>query len=534
MADWKFDPTPEWPEASRVWPDMRGNDDTRATDDAAMRPMEGAPPASEFAEAEPTGEMPTDEMPTGGAPTEAEPSTLEGVGVEGVGPERAEAALPTDTGEATAASSGDAETPATSPGDAEVPSLTTVESRRAIEALRSGVPNRDAVRALGSGQLHIETRVRALLDRAADDVVAGAPTPGLLVAGDFGTGKSHLLEYLQDIALAENFVCSKIVVSKETPLHDPARLFRAAVQSARVPKRRGAALTEIAFSLAFDTRAYADFVTWANGPEARLNSRFPASLFLWERTREEEIHDRIISFWAGDPLEVRELRGWLRDQGEAATYKLESVAKRDLPMQHFAFLAHLIAAAGYSGWVLLVDELELIGQYAFKSRAKSYAELARWAGKVKGEGLPGVVTVFAITHDFSRRVLEERNDLERIPGKLRASGNDADERLARAAEAGMRLIARESHLLRPPTRATIDRAYERIRAIHGAGYRWEPPALSPGEQTTSTSMRQYVRRWINEWDLQRLYPTYQPQTAFETLDVDYHEDPDLERADPLP
>ncbi len=98
----------------------------------------------------------------------------------------------------------------------------------------------------------------------------------------------------------------------------------------------------------------------------------------------------------------------------------------------------------------------------------------------------------------------------------------------------LRLIARESHLLRPPTRATIDRAYERIRAIHGAGYRWEPPALSPGEQTTSTSMRQYVRRWINEWDLQRLYPTYQPQTAFETLDVDYHEDPDLERADPLP
>src|SRR5687768_12451245 len=67
--------------------------------------------------------------------------------------------------------------------------VTRVQARRAIEALRAGVPNHDAVLALGGGQPRIEARFRSLLERAADDVAKGTQTPGLLVAGDFGTGK---------------------------------------------------------------------------------------------------------------------------------------------------------------------------------------------------------------------------------------------------------------------------------------------------------------------------------------------------------
>jgi hypothetical protein len=44
-------------------------------------------------------------------------------------------------------------------------------------------------------------------------------------------------------------------------------------------------------------------------------------------------------------------------------------------------------------------------------------------------------------------------------------------------------------------------------------------------------MRQYVRRWINEWDLLRLYPDYRPTIEVGQLTVDYAEDPDLERDD---
>src|SRR5712692_3258604 len=69
-----------------------------------------------------------------------------------------------------------------------------IKHRRAIEALRSGVPNRDAVLALGCTQPAIEERFRAQLQAAKEGAKAGAQAPGLLIAGDFGSGKSHLLE----------------------------------------------------------------------------------------------------------------------------------------------------------------------------------------------------------------------------------------------------------------------------------------------------------------------------------------------------
>ena len=105
-----------------------------------------------------------------------------------------------------------------------------LHARRAIEALRR-VPNRDAVRLLSTQQPQVEARFRRQLAALAEDAAAGRPTPGLLIAGDFGAGKSHLLEYLEHAALEEHMVCSRIVISKETPLYDIRRVFRAAVQS---------------------------------------------------------------------------------------------------------------------------------------------------------------------------------------------------------------------------------------------------------------------------------------------------------------
>ena len=131
-----------------------------------------------------------------------------------------------------------------------------LHARRAIEALRAGVPNRDAVRALGSAQPQAEEEFWRRLQGAGDDFARGVQTPGLLVAGDFGAGKSHLLAYLQHLALQQNFVCSTVVISKETPLYDPAKLYRAALEGAAVPGHTGAALAEIAApTLATESRS---------------------------------------------------------------------------------------------------------------------------------------------------------------------------------------------------------------------------------------------------------------------------------------
>ena len=154
----------------------------------------------------------------------------------------------------------------------------SVERRRALEALRAGVPNRDAVMVLGSMQQGVDDRFTELL-AAVDGLPDGAAPGGMLVGGGFGSGKSHALEHLSHMALSEGFVVSKVVVSKETPLHDPTKMYRAAIEAAKVPGRPGSAIDEIVAGLRIDagpTRSSIGGCT-SRVPPSTAGSRPPSS-----------------------------------------------------------------------------------------------------------------------------------------------------------------------------------------------------------------------------------------------------------------
>lgn len=406
-----------------------------------------------------------------------------------------------------------------------------VQSWRAIEALRAGVPNRDAVQGLGSSQSAIEERFRMQLAAVREGFSQGTAAEGTLIAGGFGSGKSHLLEYLQHIALENNFVCSKVVISKETPLYDPAKVYNAAMQSAKVPGRTGAALTEVAHRIDFNSNGYTQFFQWVNRPDNRLSTRFAATVFVFERGRGDrnpEVSDRIIQFWSGNPIKVGELRGWLQEWGEAATYKIDKVSVKELALQRYWFVPQVMVAAGYAGWVILIDEVELIGRYSLKQRAKSYSEVARLMGKLAGDSIPGLTTVLSITDDFESAVIQApRNDEEKIPGKLRAGGQDAEGLLASQAERGMRIIQRDNVFIERPTEATIREIYDKVSAMYTRTYGWTPPMDYQSPDNTE-QIRQHVKRWINEWDLKRLDPEYNPEIEVTKLKQDYTEDLNLQ------
>jgi hypothetical protein len=398
-----------------------------------------------------------------------------------------------------------------------------IAPRRMIEALRSGVPNRDAVRELGTSQRVIEQQFSTLLE----DVAKGEGSRGLLVGGDFGTGKSHLLESLQHVALDGGFVTSKVVVSKETPLHDPVKVFRTAVSNTMVPNHRGSAIAEIARGLDFDSDRFRELSRWVDSDEAGLNERFGATLYLYKdlHGEDEEFAERILRFWSGDPLLSGEIKRRLRDVGEAATYPLSKVTLSELALQRFRFASALITAAGYGGWILLFDEVELIGRYSVLQRGKSYGEVARWVRGFEDEPLPSIGSVLAVSDDLRTVVVEEKNDYENVPMKFRARN---DELAAARAEQGISVIRRDTLHLERPDQSVLEETYIKIRSIHSEAYHWSAPELAVklGEQTKS--MRQYVRAWIYEWDLRRLDPTYQPSIQIGEIKPEYLEDSELE------
>ena len=409
-----------------------------------------------------------------------------------------------------------------------------VARRRAVEALRSGVPSWDAVAVLGSGQPAAEDQFSALLDRVREGGrPAGGPS-GLLLGGGFGAGKSHLLTHLSHLAMASEFVVSTVVISKETPLHDPVKTFRAAIAGALDPVRSHGVLADSAASLDQDTPGYAELSRWVNSPASGLDERFSATLLCHERLRggevpgSDETIDALVRFWGGEPLRMPDLRRALKSVGAAGLYSFTPISARELARQRFRFAGRLLRAAGHAGWVVLFDEVELIGRYSVLQRGRSYAELARWLGNDAADPGTPLLAVLAMTDDFEAAVLTGKDDLVQIPAKLRAKQSPEWDETAALAEAGMRHIEHDMVLLEPPDDDDLDRAYAALRQLHADAFGWSPPDVAGLERLGATRMRQYVRAWINEWDLIRLDPDFRPESLAADVASDYREDDTLD------
>lgn len=385
-----------------------------------------------------------------------------------------------------------------------------VEARRVIEGLRAGVPNQHVVTALGCLQPEVEGRFHRMLEATQQNITTGTCPRGMVLEGEYGSGKSHVLEYLQHLALDANFICSRIVISKETPLYHPVRLFYSAIESAVAPDKQGELFAEIAGSCDVWTPRYKELAAWVNNPDNHVDTRFAATLLLYERMNSDlELGHRMARFWAGDPIGVGDLKKALQEAGFGGQYTFGRVSATELAVQRFQFAARLMQAAGYAGWILLIDEAELIGRYSVSQRAKSYAEVARLMNMENGQMLPGLGTVIALTNDFREEILEKKGDRVKMLEKLRAKQTDADRVLAEKAEQGMGLLQSQRIPLGQPALETIQEVHQIVRGLHlkGHGWKmWEQASDGPANIVPGTSMREHVKSWVTEWDFMRLYP----------------------------
>lgn len=409
-----------------------------------------------------------------------------------------------------------------------------LRSRWAIEALRNGVPNRFAVEMLGCKQPRTVEKFDHLLGEAAN----GGARAGMLVSGEFGAGKSHLLAHLACRALAEGFVCSTVAISKETPLYDLGKVFAAAVENARMPDRQGRLMEELAGEADRGSEGSARLFGWAERAVAdkTLNAIFPASLLVYESaggmTGDRELNGRIESFWAGGRIRVGEVRDGLRRIGRKDACAFRAPRAAELPPQRLRFATELIRRR-YRGWVVLLDEIELVGSYSLLQRGRSYAEVARWMGRDKNSPCPGLIAVGAVVDDFASRVISpdgDKKDRDCVLPRLATSRHAS---LGPLARTGMRLLEKDRWALRGrPGQDEVDAAVEKLREIYTSAYGWKAPrlAIEAGGAQERARMRSKVKAAINRWDLLRLYPDSTPDTVVDDFHHSYREDADLERA----
>ncbi len=383
------------------------------------------------------------------------------------------------------------------------------------------MPNRAAVRLMGTEETGLEHAFDAQLQAVWAE--AGRPRTGLGIAGGFGAGKSHFLGYLAEVARAQGFVVSRVVVSKETPLCDPARVFEAAARAAILPDRNDDGIAGALGILRQSREKMAALEQAVDQAGAVLAPVFSALLFLLQRESLPPGFGRQMErFLAGGKLRATDVRQALTAVGGGRKFDLKLPAAPVLVEQRIHFLTAVFHAAGYAGWCLLFDEVELIGRYTPLRRALAYTWLSTWMGLEGARAFPGIVAVYAITDDFVTAVIDERQDESRLPERLRLKDRHNEARLAVTA---IHHIARavRTNRLRAPGIDDLVRARSRLTEIYRDAYGWEPPELAAVERTATRTMRQYIKGWITEWDMRRLTGDV-TRTVVEEIAANYAED----------
>lgn len=387
----------------------------------------------------------------------------------------------------------------------------TVDARKAIEALRCGVPSRSVAKQLGTTHTRIEGSFRDALER----VRRGEACDPVTCQAGFGHGKTHLLTYLRAQAEAEGFATSVVVIGPETPLGNPVAVLREISRNAAVLGRTGEALRELSTTGRTDTSRWADLRIWARN--AGIAERFVALLHLFEEcVADVEFRVRILEDLQGKPILKSEITRRLRDIGQASAYSLKGGPRNTaLAGDRIQVLAQVFRAFGRHGLVVFFDEVERLVAFSKKQRVIAYEQSAWW-GALSRDPASGILTVWFSTFTQSDVVDKDRRQMAMLSQFGEYGG-------AQAAKDGAEFLMSFEHL-NPPTEEERRDLKDKIKGMYCRAYGLDH--VSELQLIRTESIRQEIRSWITYWDLERIYPGYTPSIATGQVRLDTTEVPD--------
>lgn len=392
-----------------------------------------------------------------------------------------------------------------------------LDARKAIEALRSGVPSRTALKELGS----TDTDLIDVFMSRLECVRNAKGTEPLGYQAPFGQGKTHLLIQLRTLAEEAGFATSVVVVSPETPLGNPVAVLAEISRNASVADKLGNALRELLPSARTNTDEWASLRIWAT--EAEIVQRFQALMFLYEEySADTEFQARILEDIQGKPMTQAEINHALKEIDQRAAYNLRGTPPlRALAPERIRVLARWFRAYGRHGLVVFFDELERLGSFSQKQRMLAYEQIDWWTRITREDG-SALLPVWFTTDDLAAITeKDERGVASELFGGLSDSESKTSIAERQAASPRWRGIQALSNLslLEPPDVHALRALQTRLAELYGRAYSIE--RISDLEiQSQPSSIREEIRRWIAYWDMERLYPGYVPDIALHAVGED--------------
>ncbi len=350
------------------------------------------------------------------------------------------------------------------------------EARHIIEALRSGIPSRAVGQYFSEARPRIMKEISDRLDQVCDQ----GKSSGMIISGKYGEGKTHLLNTVFNLAHSNNMVVSYLSLSKETPMDKLYLVYQKIIRNTYLPMRRQPGFMHELEKVSANSPIANEMLLYAVKHletdklyylfRSYLNTEDSDEKFLLQADLEGD-------FIASAPLK----KIYRRIFNQPVKYNTNFTKTRHCG-DYFSFMSHLFLQMGYHGWVILIDETELMGRLGKKARLNAYRNMAQF---LLPEKCPeSAFTIFALSASYTEDVIEGKHEYE----NLEAIYPDEPEPIKTVLD----LLVRAPQLL-PLTKDEVNEVLCKIQDFHGRAYGWTPN-LSVASLAESTQSGGYLLR----------------------------------------
>lgn len=361
------------------------------------------------------------------------------------------------------------------------------EARHVIEALRSGIPSKAV------GQYFSEARPNIMreISRQLDDICDTRKKGGMIISGKYGEGKTHLLNTVFNMAHSNHMVVSYLSLSKETPFDKLYLVYQKLVSNTYLPKRLQPGFMQELEKMTPNSQLASEMLLYAAKHletdklyyllRSYLNTEDQDEKFLLQADLEGD-------FIANAPLK----QIYKRIFNQKVKYNV-NFSKMKHCGDYFDFLSHLFTHMGYNGWVILIDETELMGRLGKKARLGAYRNMARFL--LPDGPMEAVFSMFALGASYVEDVVESKHEYE----NLSAAFPGQEEPMKTV----LNMIIRAPQLV-PLGDEEISEILKKVQEFHGRAYGWNPDisirSLMKATETGGYLLRTKIRAAIEFLD----------------------------------
>ena len=280
--------------------------------------------------------------------------------------------------------------------------MTDFENRHMIEALRSGVPSRAVGKFFSSSRKEIMDKAAALIAESA-----GGVSNSMVIKGKYGEGKTHFLNSVFSMAQENNMVVSFVALGKETPANKIDILYKRVLEQTYLPGESEPGIPSLFTFLSSGSDKANEMFLYALN-KLDTNRLYYVLAFLASEGSNDDDVDVLEADLQGSFASVAAIRTlYSRYCREKVSFNNKFVVKEHTS-DYFAFMSHLFKVMGYSGWVILFDEAELIGRFARKSRMSAYSTISQFL--FPPSSFDSVSSIFAFSSSYTEEVIGEKDD----------------------------------------------------------------------------------------------------------------------------